>query len=166
MALLDKYSFNIPIFSGLTLTATTKGLTTVDIGPFIKNPSKKPPSNPYLKEGLKQIHEYFQGTRKELRIPFDLQRGSDFERKVWQELSHIHYGSVKSYQDIAKNIGHSKSARAVGNANHKNPLPLFIPCHRVIRANGTLGGYGPGLGYKKKLIQLEQENQKDNPCHH
>lgn len=102
-----------------------------------------------------QILEYLNGTRKR----FDLEicpRGTDFQKQVWRELCRIPYGELTSYKDIACAMGNQKAARAVGAANGKNPIPLIIPCHRVVGTNGNLTGFAHGLEIKKRLINLEQ----------
>ncbi len=92
---------------------------------------------------------------KHFSCPLDM-RGTRFEKKVWAALKRIPYGKTRSYQDIAKSIGHPKAFRAVGNANGSNSIPLIIPCHRVIESNGGLGGFGHGLKVKKNLLNLEK----------
>lgn len=82
--------------------------------------------------------------------------GTEFQRRVWQVLCRIPYGETVSYQAVAKEIGNEKAVRAVGQANHKNPIPIIIPCHRVIGANGALVGYGGGLKLKETLLGLEK----------
>ena len=102
----------------------------------------------------KQINEYFNGTRKVFEIPFQL-NVSPFYNKVLLEVKKIKYGDVASYGKIAKMVGNSKAVRAVGTANAKNPLPIIIPCHRIISSNGHLGGYSGGLNKKSFLLDHE-----------
>lgn len=107
------------------------------------------------KEVITQINEYFQGKRKEFSLPLDIE-GTDFRKNVWQALSNIPYGVTKSYQEIAEIIGNPKAVRAIGQANKSNPLPLIIPCHRVIGKSGKLVGYaGSRISTKKWLLQHE-----------
>lgn len=113
---------------------------------------------PLLENARKQLDEYFKGERKVFDLPLKL-KGTEFQKKVWQALLDIPYGETFSYKDVANNIGNEKASRAVGNANNKNPLPIFIPCHRVIGANGKLVGYGGGLDIKIKLLELERKNK-------
>lgn len=101
-----------------------------------------------------QIEEYFQGQRKEFQLPLDLS-GTEFCRKVWKCLMDIPYGETRSYEDIAIAVGNPKAMRAVGMANHRNPIMIVIPCHRVIGKNGSLVGYAGGLEVKKKLLNRE-----------
>lgn len=113
---------------------------------------------PLLEEARKQLDEYFKGKRKVFKLPFNL-KGTEFQKKVWKALLDIPYGETFSYKEVAKNIGNENASRAVGNANNKNPLPIFIPCHRVIGANGKLVGYAGGLDIKVKLLELERKNK-------
>ena len=102
----------------------------------------------------RQIREYFRGERRR----FDLElnpSGTEFQRRVWRALSEIGYGEVCNYADIARRIGKPGAARAVGQANGANPIPIVIPCHRVIAADGSIGGYSGGLATKKRLLALE-----------
>ncbi|NLM73573.1 MAG: methylated-DNA--[protein]-cysteine S-methyltransferase [Clostridiaceae bacterium] len=112
---------------------------------------------PILKEAAKQLEEYFAGKRKTFDLPLS-PKGTDFQRKVWDVLTRIPYGETLSYGDVAKKIGNPKACRAVGMANNKNPIPIIIPCHRVIGSSGKLVGYGGGLHIKEKLLELEQKN--------
>lgn len=113
---------------------------------------------PLLKKAKKQLKEYFEGKRKKFDLALRL-NGTSFQNKVWKALLNIPYAKTCSYKDIAKNIGNENASRAVGNANNKNPLPIFIPCHRVIGSNGKLIGYAGGLDIKIKLLELERENK-------
>lgn len=108
-----------------------------------------------IKECFKQLKEYFEGNRMKFDLPLDA-RGTEFQKKVWNELLNIHYGETKSYKDIAVAIGNEKACRAIGMANNKNPIPIIIPCHRVIGSNGKLVGYAGGLNVKEKLLNIEK----------
>ncbi|GBG55802.1 methylated-DNA--protein-cysteine methyltransferase [Sporomusaceae bacterium FL31] len=108
-----------------------------------------------LKEASKQLQEYLCGERRVFDLPL-APVGTEFMLRVWQTLCAIPYGRTCSYKDIAQCLGRPKAARAVGLANHKNPLPIFIPCHRVVGVNGKLVGYLGGLDVKTKLLALEQ----------
>lgn len=110
-------------------------------------------------ECKKQILEYLAGKRKNFEINIKI-NGSEFQTKVWNELLNIPYGTLKTYKDVAVNIGHPTASRAVGLAVHNNPLPIIIPCHRVIGSNGKLTGYAYGLELKQFLISLESNNKK------
>ena len=111
-----------------------------------------------LKKTIKQIEEYFEGKRSFFDLPLE-SKGTEFQKKVWKALIEIPYGETRSYGDIAKIIGNGKASRAVGMANNKNPIPIIIPCHRVIGANGKLVGYAGGLDLKEKLLELEKQNK-------
>jgi len=108
-----------------------------------------------LKRVINQLEAYFGGELEQ----FELQlapEGTEFQKKVWNELCNIAYGETISYGELARRIGNSKASRAVGLANGTNPIPIIIPCHRVIGSNGKLTGYGGGLEIKQKLLALEQ----------
>ena len=111
--------------------------------------------SPLLDNAVSQLNEYFAGTRKTFDLPLYF-KGTEFQKRVWHELSKIPYGETISYKDLAERTGNIKACRAVGMANNKNPIPIIIPCHRVIGANGKLIGYASGLEIKKQLLELEQ----------
>lgn len=104
-----------------------------------------------------QLDEYFQGKRTTFSLPFKL-TGTPFQLAVWKELQNIPYGQTTSYKEIAQKINKPKACRAVGMANNKNPLPIIIPCHRVIGSNGKLIGYAGGLKLKNYLLELEKSH--------
>ena len=104
-----------------------------------------------------QLDEYFQGKRTTFSLPFKL-TGTPFQLAVWKELQNIPYGKTTSYKEIAQKINKPKACRAVGMANNKNPLPIIIPCHRVIGSNGKLIGYAGGLKLKNYLLELENSH--------
>jgi len=110
---------------------------------------------PILVETEKELKQYFAKERKTFDIPLKL-IGTNFQISVWNELKKIPYGDTISYQELAKRVGDKNSARAVGNANSKNPIPIIIPCHRVVRKSGDLGGYGGGIKIKRTLLELEK----------
>lgn len=110
---------------------------------------------PLLQKAAEQLAEYFGGLRTEFELPLEFEIGTSFERTVWQALSTIPYGETRSYADIARQIGRPAACRAVGRANGRNPLSIFVPCHRVIGASGQLTGYGGGLDKKEALLRLE-----------
>jgi methylated-DNA-[protein]-cysteine S-methyltransferase len=114
---------------------------------------------PLLKEAASQLAEYFAGKRAAFDLPLKPE-GTEFRRTVWAALIEIPAGRTASYGDIARAIGKPKASRAVGSANHFNPLPVFIPCHRVIGSGGSLVGYGGGLDLKQKLLELEEKFYK------
>jgi methylated-DNA-[protein]-cysteine S-methyltransferase len=102
----------------------------------------------------RQMDEYFSGRRRCFDLPLDL-RGTEFQKRCWQQLLQIPYGETCSYADIARAVGSPKSFRAVGQANHYNPIAIIVPCHRVLAAGCYLGGYGGGLPVKAYLLRLE-----------
>ena len=110
---------------------------------------------PLLLEARRQLLAYFSGDLRAFSLPLS-PKGTDFERAVWAALERIPYGQTRSYAALAEAAGHPGAYRAAGNANGKNPLPIFIPCHRVIRTGGAIGGYAGGLAAKKFLLELEK----------
>ena len=146
----------------LRFTATESGLRCIE---FIRDESDLPsvedgdPSlgahaSQILTEAVRQVRAYFAGELREFTIPLD-PRGTDFQRRVWRQLETIPFGEIRSYAQIAEAIGAPRAVRAVGAANGANPLPIVIPCHRVIGSGGKLVGYGGGLPLKKLLLDLE-----------
>lgn len=115
---------------------------------------EEPPTE-LLKDAGIQLMEYFQGKRKEFTLPLAPQ-GTEFQKKVWAALCTIPYGQTRSYGEIAAQIGNPKAARAVGGANNKNPIMIFIPCHRVVGTDGSLTGFACGVGVKKYMLDLER----------
>lgn len=116
------------------------------------------PQTPFSKQVYTELCAYFQGQRQQFSFSYEAQ-GTPFQKKVWQALTHIPYGETRSYKDIAIAIGQPAAARAIGCANHHNPLPIVIPCHRVICANGQLGGYVGGQPFKAVLLRMEAKHQ-------
>ncbi|MCT8136992.1 methylated-DNA--[protein]-cysteine S-methyltransferase [Anaerobacillus sp. CMMVII] len=108
---------------------------------------------------ITQLQQYFAGERVEFDVPIDL-IGTKFQCVVWEALKGINYGETKSYKQIAKEIGAPKAVRAIGGANNKNPIPIIIPCHRVIGSNGALVGYGGGVDKKEILLEIEGSIKK------
>jgi len=109
-----------------------------------------------LQDAYQQLRAYFCGELRTFSLTYDLQQGTDFQRRVWQALAGVGYGRTTSYLDLARQLGNSGAVRAVGAANGQNPLAIVLPCHRVIGANGQLTGYAGGLPRKKWLLQHEQ----------
>lgn len=108
-----------------------------------------------LSQAVRELEEYFAGERREFTFP-TAAAGTPFQRLVWEALREIPYGETRTYGEIARRIGHPGAARAVGQANNRNPLPIVVPCHRVIGASGTLTGYAGGLDVKERLLELER----------
>jgi len=109
---------------------------------------------PLLREAARQLALYLDGRLREFTVPL-APSGTPFQQSVWKALCSIPYGATACYADIARAIGNPKAVRAVGGANNKNPLPIFIPCHRVIGADGSLTGYAGGLDIKRKVLDIE-----------
>ncbi|MBC3796330.1 methylated-DNA--[protein]-cysteine S-methyltransferase [Acetobacterium tundrae] len=108
-----------------------------------------------LKKAHQELEEYLNGKRKSFDLPLSPE-GTVFQQKVWKALQSIPYGEVCCYKDIAIAIGNGNASRAVGGANHNNPIAIFIPCHRVIGSSGALVGYAGGVDLKEKLLELEK----------
>jgi methylated-DNA-[protein]-cysteine S-methyltransferase len=109
----------------------------------------------FFADVLRQLNAYFAGELRDFDIPL-LFEGTDFQKKVWKNLTAIPYGETISYGQLAKKIGDPKAVRAVGAANGQNPIPIIVPCHRVIGSDGSLTGFGGGLENKRKLLELER----------
>jgi O-6-methylguanine DNA methyltransferase len=157
----------------LTLCRSDKGLCHIEFGTFAEHeqaltqwagkwwPNQGRPkwqedeSCSFLNRTAEQLASYFTGETGEFDIPLDLQ-GTPFQQKVWQALLDIQYGEVRSYKAVAEAIGQPLAVRAVGGANNRNPVPILVPCHRVIGANGTMVGYGGGMAIKTHLLALER----------
>jgi methylated-DNA-[protein]-cysteine S-methyltransferase len=112
------------------------------------------PTSEMLARAVQQLNEYFAGQRTTFDLPLEAM-GSVFEHRVWKALRSIPYGTTTSYGDLAKRLGDPNATRAVGSANGKNPIPIIIPCHRVVGANGDLTGFGGGLDRKRWLLEHE-----------
>lgn len=154
----------------LLIAATRRGLCAIEFGADAlsrlrlgewskkhfadKRPAEVSLSHPYVNAAATQLTEYLNGRRRDFDLPLDL-RGTSFQLQVWKELRGIPYGTVTSYKAVAEQIGNPKAVRAVGGANNRNPLPVVVPCHRVIGSGGSLVGYGGGLDIKKSLLRLE-----------
>ena len=112
-------------------------------------------AHPVLDAARQQLDDYFSGRLQAFALPLDIVQGTDFQRRVWQALQTIPYGTTTSYGTLAKGMGAPQAVRAVGMAIGRNPLSIIIPCHRVLGANGSLTGYAGGLDRKHALLQLE-----------
>lgn len=136
----------------LKIGADEIGLCEVEFTSEIMNTEN---NNPYIDQAKVQLREYFEGKRKVFDLPLHLIKGTPFQRLCWDSLMKIPYGETRSYYDQALSIHKPKAVRAVGGANHHNPISIIIPCHRVIAKNGTLCGYGGGIERKEFLLRLE-----------
>jgi methylated-DNA-[protein]-cysteine S-methyltransferase len=145
----------------LRLVAHGGAITAIEFSPY-RPPAGRPlgerdDNDPLLRRTVDQLTAYFTRDLKEFDLPLD-PRGSVFQRRVWDELLEVSYGETATYGEIAHRLGKSNAAsRAVGLANSQNPIPIVIPCHRIIGANGTLTGYAGGLERKQLLLGIEQE---------
>ena len=139
----------------LRLVAGNTGLSAIVFG----EPSFEEPEggdvDPVLRAAIDQLTAYFAGSLREFSLPLEM-AGTDFQMRVWRMLREIPYGETRSYRDLAIALGKPTAVRAVGAANGANPLPIVVPCHRVIGANGSLVGYGGGLPLKKRLLEFER----------
>lgn len=137
----------------ISVTASGGYITALDFGAVPDAAASA--GNELLLEAKRQLLEYFDGKRREFDLPLKPE-GTAFRMKVWQALRGIPYGETRSYAQIAAEIGNPKASRAVGGANHNNPISIIIPCHRVIGASGRMVGYGGGVHIKKLLLELEK----------
>lgn len=150
------YQYPTPI-GALWITETDAHITALGLrepnAPFEQRETE------LLREAYRQLSEYFAGTRRAFTLPL-CPHGTAFQQKVWDALQEIPYGETRSYREIAEAVGHPRAYRAVGGANHNNPVMIVVPCHRVIGADGRLTGYASGLEVKQKLLRLEQEHKE------
>ena len=139
----------------IEIVGTEEGLTAVN---FVRRkPRGTTRSHPALRAAVAQIGEYFRGNRSRFTLPFST-AGTDFQKEVWGQLVRTPYGKAVTYAEVARAIGRPKAVRAVGQANHRNPISIIIPCHRVIGSDGRLVGYGGGLWRKEWLLAHERKN--------
>jgi methylated-DNA-[protein]-cysteine S-methyltransferase len=147
------------------LTASEKGVTSIVLPPSPRRgkngraatrarESTGTPAS-MLSEAKKQLIEYLGGGRRDFSMPVDMSAGTPFQRRVWRAILRIPYGRVRSYQWVAMRVGGKQYARAVGMALGANPVPIVVPCHRIISYDGSLGGFGCGLPMKRRLLKLE-----------
>jgi methylated-DNA-[protein]-cysteine S-methyltransferase len=139
----------------LRLIASPAGLRAIEFDLSRRCEGEPDAGDPTLQESARQLTAYFAGNLREFDLPLDLQ-GTDFQLRVWRQLENIPFGEVRSYAQIAAAIGSPNAVRAVGAANGANPIPIVVPCHRVIGSSGKLVGYGGGLPLKKRLLELER----------
>ncbi|WP_407946791.1 methylated-DNA--[protein]-cysteine S-methyltransferase [Parahaliea maris] len=149
---LKTLTFESPI-GPLQLVSNGRALTAIHF-PDQHQPASPAPEDAVLTRAATQLEEYFAGQRRQFDLPL-AGNGTPFQQCVWQALREIPHGELRSYADIARSIGRHKAVRAVGAANGRNPLPIVVPCHRVIGSNGTLTGYAGGLKIKRQLLALE-----------
>ena len=134
----------------LTIVAGDSGLAAVLFG---DEPGASEDSHPVIAATARQVRQYFAGERRAFDLPLDLS-GTQFQRRAWLALAAVPYGTTRSYGEQARLLGAPGSARAVGAANGRNPLPIVLPCHRLVGADGSLTGYGGGLEIMRALLDL------------
>ena len=135
----------------LRLVATDDALVAIE---FDAPPEPKSPSHPILDQAERELAEYFQGARRTFTVHLD-PVGTAFQHRVWEALLRVPYGRVESYAGVARAIGSPAAVRAVGAANGRNPIPIIVPCHRIVGSNGDLTGYGGGMAKKQWLLGHE-----------
>ncbi len=138
----------------LTLRSSSEAITALLFG---ARGGTSPLPCPVLSRAARELAEYFAGKRRQFTVPLS-PAGTDFQRRVWAALEAIPYGETTTYGALAAQVGNPRACRAVGMANNRNPIPIFIPCHRVVGADGSLTGYAGGLDAKRLLLKLEGIN--------
>lgn len=151
---MERYVVNVDSAVGAWGVEGTKDAITAILQPHELRRESKGPVPRVLAEAAKQLREYFAGTRRSFDLPLADVRATDFQREVWAALVEIPYGEVRTYGDVALSVKRPRASRAVGNANHVNPYPIVVPCHRVVASTG-LGGYGGSEGVKRYLLEIE-----------
>ncbi|HHY77640.1 MAG TPA: methylated-DNA--[protein]-cysteine S-methyltransferase [Clostridiales bacterium] len=145
----------------ICLQSSGKGLTAVN---FDKNDKQsgefEEKEDEHIKKAKKELAEYFEGKRKTFSVKLDLQ-GTEFQKKVWNKLLQIPYGELRTYSQIAESLGGKQYSRAVGSANKANPIPIIVPCHRVIRMGRMISNYSGGLDVQRKLFEIEGIEYRD-----
>lgn len=144
-----------------TLAVTVERDTVTEI--HLGGTASRAPETTFDRRVAGELGEYFAGSRKEFDFPIS-PKGTEFQMLVWQELQRIPYGETRTYGEIAQHLGNQRAARAVGAANHHNPIPIVIPCHRVVATGGRLGGFGGGVELKRRILELEASNTTLQLC--
>lgn len=148
-------------FGQLTVVAGERGLRAVHIGgpdtlePSLRDAAVSRPRHAGVNTACTQLREYLAGTRTRFDLRLDL-RGTPFQVEVWRSLRKVPYGRTSTYADQARSVGRPAAVRAVGSANGRNPVPIILPCHRILASDGTLGGYSGGLAVKEWLLAHER----------
>lgn len=148
----------------LTVWATERGVRAIDFpgeGGVVTEPddsdaasSTASEARAVMDQATRELREFFAGKRRDFSVPLDL-KGTEFQTAVWRELARIPFGETRTYGEVARAIGRPQASRAVGGAAHANPIPIIIPCHRMVGANGALVGFGGGVDLKRKLLDWE-----------
>ncbi len=152
--MLEWRHFQAPGNVNCLIVASDSGIRAIEFNGQPQASARQSISNPLLRQAVDQLSAYFAGELHDFDLALDMQ-GTAFQRRVWQELLNIPYGRTCSYSFVATAIGSPAAVRAVGAANGRNPIPIVVPCHRVIGAGGSLVGYGGGLPLKRFLLDLE-----------
>lgn len=148
------HSFFKTPFGIAKLKASESGITEIKFNISDQNDAPGTP-NEHIKQAISELEEYFHGSLTSFNVSLDLSAGSTFYQRVWNALVKIPYGKTTSYKQLSIDLGNVKAIRAVGTANGRNPIPIIVPCHRVIGSDGSLTGYAYGLEMKQRLLQLE-----------
>lgn len=148
---MNHFVYSMPL-GRLTIAADERGITRIEFGDVPLDMPRRPSA--LTNTAATQLQEYFAGKRTVFDVALDLQ-GTPFQLEVWNRLREIPYGQTSTYARIAEEIGRPRAFRAVGMANNKNPVPIIVPCHRVVGANGSLVGYAAGIKVKRYLLELE-----------
>jgi len=144
----------------IEILANEEGVTALN---FVSGePAASPRQHPILRAAVVEVDEYFRGKRSEFSVPL-IFRGTDFQIAIWRRLVRIPYGQTATYSDLARAVGRPRAMRAVGQANHRNPISIVIPCHRVVGSDGRLVGYGGGLWRKEWLLEHEKKHSAGLP---
>jgi len=150
--------FNTP-WGWVQVTASEKGVTSIDLSISDRTAREfragAEAAASIVEEAQAQLLAYIDGRRREFSLPVDWSAGTPFQRKVWKAITRIPYGRVRSYQWVAMRVGGKQYARAVGMALGANPVPIVVPCHRIVAHDGSLGGFSCGLPMKRRLLSLE-----------
>ncbi len=154
-----RYDRYVAPIGPLTVGVSDRGLAALEFEKGYVEPPRRPGdvwvrSRKAVESVIAELDEYFGGRRRDFTMPLDL-RGTDFQLRCWRALVEIPYGKTISYAELARRVDCPRGFRAVGMANHDNPVAIIVPCHRVLASNGTLGGYGGGLDIKRALLELE-----------
>ena len=143
----------------VTITASDKGVTSIDLSSSGRTSQLgsggEDPAEAIVDAAKQQLLAYLDGARREFSLPVDWSAGTTFQRKVWKAITKIPYGRLRSYQWVARRVGGKQYARAVGMALGANPVPIVVPCHRIVAHDGSLGGFSCGLPLKRRLLKLE-----------
>jgi methylated-DNA-[protein]-cysteine S-methyltransferase len=153
VATIIEYLYLPDLLDGVTLAATARGLSRVHFGESVDIGTP----GPVVRNAERQLREFFAGERFAFDVELDLE-GTAFQLEVWRALTKIPYAGTCSYRDIAIVVDRPKGYQAIGQANTRNPIPIIVPCHRVINADGSMGGYGGGPDRKLTLLQLEKRH--------